>query len=304
MNNTKQLKAKLKTQTVSKTSYYSLSNTHITHPNLTKETVVIKIGGSTLTSEKAMVSLLTEVAELSKCGAKVILVHGGGPAISEAIAATGEKPHFIEGLRVTDDTVLSIAQKVLDELNEKLVKVLNDLGVKATSVNSKTKNVFKASKKFVTCSSGNRLDIGWVGEITDVNSQNMMQILNDSIPVVASLASDENGQLYNINADNVAMAVAVGISADKLVYITDVPGIMMDKDFVIPKVSVDEISILIESGIIRGGMIPKVRSCASGIKKGVGAILIAGAEAEGDLLSAILYPGSSGTMIVAESLAA
>lgn len=267
----------------------------------TNEIVVIKIGGSTLTSEQAMLSLLTEVAVLSETGARVVLVHGGGPAISKAIEESGEKPHFVEGLRVTDDTVLSIAQPVLDDLNAKLVATLNKLGVKATSINSKSANALTAKKKTITCSSGARLDIGWVGEISSVNQEVFNSLLQNSLPVVASLAQDDDGQLYNVNADNVAMAVAVALSADKLVYITDVPGILMEKNHVIPKVSLDEISVLIESGIIRGGMIPKVRSCASGIKKGVGSILIASAEAEGDLLSAILKPGSSGTMIVAES---
>jgi acetylglutamate kinase len=288
--------------TVQKTS--DVLNTIAQSVPKSNDIVVIKIGGSTLTSEQAMLSLLTEVAILSETGAKVVLVHGGGPAISEAIAATGEKPHFVEGLRVTNDSVLSIAQKVLDELNEKLVAGLNKLGVKATSINSKTQEMFTAKKKTITCSSGAKLDIGWVGEIGSVNKENLLSVLNDSLPVVASLAHDESGQLYNVNADNIAMAVAVGLSADKLVYITDVPGILMEKEHVIPTISLDEISVLIESGIISGGMIPKVRNCASGIKKGIGSVLIASAENEGDLLSAILKPGSSGTMIVAETLIA
>lgn len=276
------------------------SKVDIQQSPVTQEIVVIKIGGSTLTSEQAMVSLVNEVAVISETGAKVVLVHGGGPAISKAIAETGDKPHFIEGLRVTDDSVLAIAQKVLDELNETLVEKLSKLGIKATAINSKTKGMFTAKKKIIACSSGAKLDIGWVGEISGVDSEKLLEILDDSLPVVASLAHDESGQLYNVNADNVAMAAAVGLHASKLVYITDVPGILMDKDHVIPTISLDEISVLIESGIISGGMIPKVRNCASGIKKGIGSILIASAENEGDLLSAILKPGSAGTMIVAE----
>ncbi len=263
------------------------------------ELIVIKIGGSTLKSEKAMISLLTEVAILAEGGAKLVLVHGGGPAISKALNAAGDQPHFVEGLRVTDDKVLGIAQTVLDDLNATLVSNLNKLGVKATSVNSKSKDILTASKKVIHCSSGASLDIGWVGEITGVDEANLKAILNDSLPVVASLATDETGQLFNINADNVAMAIAVALGADKLVYITDVPGIMMDKN-VIPKVMLDEVTVLIESGIISGGMIPKVRSCVAGIKKGIGSILIGSADAEGDLLAAILKPGSSGTLIVNE----
>lgn len=263
------------------------------------ELIVIKIGGSTLKSEKAMISLLTEVAILSEGGAKLVLVHGGGPAISKALNAAGDQPHFVEGLRVTDDKVLGIAQTVLDDLNATLVKNLNKLGVKATSVNSKSKDILTASKKVIHCSSGASLDIGWVGEISGVDQANLNSILDDSLPVVASLATDETGQLFNINADNVAMAIAVALGADKLVYITDVPGIMMDKN-VIPKVMLDEVTVLIESGIISGGMIPKVRSCVAGIKKGIGSILIGSADAEGDLLAAILKPGSSGTLIVNE----
>lgn len=261
------------------------------------ELIVIKIGGSTLKSEKAMISLLTEVAILSESGAKLVLVHGGGPAISQALNAAGDQPHFVEGLRVTDDKVLGIAQIVLDDLNAKLVDNLNKLGVKSTAINSKSEDILTATKKVIHCSSGATLDIGWVGEITGVNADNLNAILDDSLPVVASLATDESGQLFNINADNVAMAIAVALGVDKLVYITDVPGIMMDKN-VIPKVMLDEVSVLIDSGIISGGMIPKVRSCVAGIKKGIGSILIGSADAEGDLLAAILKPGSSGTLIV------
>jgi len=246
-----------------------------------------------------MISLLTEVAILSETGAKLVLVHGGGPAISEALNAAGDQPHFVEGLRVTDHKVLGIAQTVLDDLNAKLVHHLNNLGINATSVNSTTEDVLTATKKFVHCSSGASLDIGWVGEITSVNGVNLKSILDDSLPVVASLANDASGQLFNINADNVAMAIAVALGADKLVYITDVPGIMMDKN-VIPKVIVDEVGVLIDSGIISGGMIPKVRSCVAGLKKGIGSILIGSADAEGDLLAAIMKPGSSGTLIVNE----
>lgn len=267
---------------------------------LTNELIVIKIGGSMLKSEEAMVSLLTEVAILAETGAKLVLVHGGGPAISEALSAAGDQPHFVEGLRVTDDKVLGIAQTVLDGLNGQLVEHLNNLGINATSVNSKTEDVLTATKKFIHCSSGANLDIGYVGEITSVNAIALKELVEHSLPVVASLAVDASGQLYNINADNVAMAIAVALGADKLVYITDVPGIMMDKN-VIPKVIVDEVSVLIESGIISGGMIPKVRSCVSGIKKGIGSILIGSADNNGDLLAAIMKPGSSGTLIVDET---
>lgn len=268
--------------------------------SLCRKTIVVKVGGSTLKTEEAMINLLAEVAILSESGAKIVLVHGGGPAISEAINASGEKPRFVEGLRVTDDKVLSIARSVLDDLNGTIVKHLNKIGVAAVSINSTTGGTLTAAKKIINCSSGARLDIGWVGEISDVNGELLKSLLSEgSLPVVASLAHDIDGQLYNVNADNVAMAVAVALSADKLVYITDVPGILMDKDFVLPKVSIDEIGLLIESGIIRGGMIPKVRNCISGIKKGIGAIVIGSADKDGDLVSAIMKPGSAGTVIAA-----
>jgi acetylglutamate kinase len=283
----------IKTKTGSKLSKMKFAG------KLSNEVIVIKIGGSTLKSEEAMISLLTEVAILSDTGAKVVLVHGGGPAISEALNAAGDQPHFVEGLRVTDDKVLSIAQTVLDGLNAKLVMHLNNLGINATSINSMTKDVLTATKKVIHCSSGASLDIGWVGEITSVNGEHLKSILEDSLPVVASLANDQSGHLFNINADNVAMAIAVALGADKLVYITDVPGILMDKN-VIPKLIVDEVGVLIDSGIISGGMIPKVRSCVSGIKKGIGSILIGNAANNGDLLAAIMKPGSSGTLIVNE----
>lgn len=299
MSNINQTTVKIQSQQLTSANAVSkLANTGGAG-SLTNELIVIKIGGSTLKSEKAMIGLLTEVAILSESGAKLVLVHGGGPAISEALNAAGDQPHFVEGLRVTDDKVLGIAQTVLDDLNAKLVCNLKKLGINATSINSETQDVLTASKKFIHCSSGANLDIGWVGEITGVDGENLNSILKDSLPVVASLAKDQSGQLFNVNADNVAMAIAVALGADKLVYITDVPGIMMDKN-VIPKVMLDEVSVLIDSGIISGGMIPKVRSCVAGIKKGIGSILIGSAEAEGDLLAAIMKPGSSGTLIMNE----
>jgi acetylglutamate kinase len=268
------------------------------------ELIVIKLGGSTLKNETNIRSLLTEVVVLHETGARVVLVHGGGPHISEALAASGEQAHFVEGLRVTDDRVLAVARDVLDDLNETLVMQLQVLGVPAVSFNSKSSSLLLAQKKLIACGSGARLDIGFVGEIKSVDVGALANMLDHSLPVFASMTCDECGQLYNVNADNVAMALAVALGADTLVYLTEVPGILIDKDVVLPRISIDEVGLLIESGIIRDGMIPKVRNCATGIKKGVGSIIIGKADQEGALLSAILNPGSTGTVIVDDALAA
>ncbi len=267
------------------------------------QTIVVKIGGSSITTDEALNGFLKDVALLHQSGINVVLVHGGGPAISEALEKSGVEAHFIDGLRVTDSRTLEVVQNVLDEINIKIVSKLLDFGVTAQGYNSQSELHLSASKKLVQCSSGARLDIGFVGEISGVDIT-LLANLTKVVPVFASLAHDSEGQLLNVNADNVAMALAVACKAAKLIYITDVPGILMDSNYVIPTVSVDEIGLLIDSGIIRGGMIPKVRNCASGIRKGIGTVVIGSADSDGHFLDSILKPGRSGTMITKKQLVA
>ncbi|MBX9669955.1 MAG: acetylglutamate kinase [Candidatus Obscuribacterales bacterium] len=267
------------------------------------ETIVVKIGGSSITTDEALNGFVKDVALLHHSGINVVLVHGGGPSISKALENSGGEAHFIDGLRVTDGHTLAVVQNVLDEINIKIVSKLLDFGVPAKGYNSQSELHLSACKKLVQCSSGARLDIGYVGEISGVDTS-LLANPKTVVPVFASLAHDAEGQLLNVNADNVAMALAVACKAERLIYITDVPGILMDSNYVIPTVSVDEIGLLIDSGIIRGGMIPKVRNCASGIRKGIGTVVIGSADTDGHFLDSILKPGTSGTMITKKQLVA
>lgn len=265
------------------------------------QTIVIKIGGSALQCQDAAKQLMTDVADIIAQGAKVVLVHGGGPAITKMIEASGNECKFIQGLRVTDENVLAVATEVLDSLNATLTNELASQGVHALGMNCQSNNgILTARKKLISAASGAKIDIGLVGEVSSVDADALKDVMEVGVPIFVSLVKDATGQLYNVNADNVAMAIAVALGADKLVYLTDVPGIKLGKDVVMPELPVDEISLMIDSGIISGGMIPKVRNCAAGIRQGVKSIIITGSDAPGELVSAVVNPGSNGTVIVSK----
>lgn len=269
------------------------------------EIIVIKIGGSTLSTDEALHTVLNDIKDIVASGKKVILVHGGGPAISEEIKKQGNPCHFVDGLRVTDESCLSIAKAVLNDLNHQIVEHLKGQSIDACSVDTDASPIMVARKKLVTCKSGTQLDIGFVGEISTVDGAAVLDLLDHGkVPVFVSMAADVNGQLYNVNADNVAMSIAVAVSATQLIYVTDVPGIMMDQGVVLHEVDLDQIGVLIDSGIIKGGMIPKVRSCAAGIKKGIGSVTIGQVDAPGALLDAVMHPGISGTVIAGTKMIA
>ncbi len=265
------------------------------------QTIVVKIGGSALQCPDAAKELMADVAGIIAQGAKVVLVHGGGPAITKMIEASGQECKFIQGLRVTDENVLAVATEVLDSLNATLTNELASNGVPALGMNcSSNSGILAARKKLIAAASGAKIDIGLVGEISSVDTVALKDVMEVGVPIFVSLVKDATGQLYNVNADNVAMAIAVALGADKLVYLTDVPGIKLGKDVVMPELPIDEISLMIDSGIISGGMIPKVRNCAAGIRQGVKSIIITGADAPGELVSAVVTPGSKGTVIVSK----
>lgn len=265
---------------------------------LSGQTIVVKIGGSALQCQNAAKELMADVAQIVAKGAEVVLVHGGGPAITKMIEASGKECKFIQGLRVTDEHVLSVATDVLNTLNANLKDELAAQGVCALGMNCDSNQaVLTARKKLIAAASGAKIDIGLVGEISGVDQMALKELMTEGVPIFVSLVKDTSGQLYNVNADNVAMAIAVALSANTLVYLTDVPGIKLGKDIVMSELPIDEISLMIDSGVICGGMIPKVRNCAAGIRQGVKSIIITNADAPGELLSAIMEPGSKGTVI-------
>ena len=267
--------------------------------NFSGQTIVVKLGGSAICDETNMVLLLNEVATMVKAGAKVAIVHGGGPDISMKLKESGKICRFVDGLRVTDEDVLSIAEEVLSSLNEKIVSCLEGAGVKAKGMSSIEHHPVLARKKWIMGTSGGKLDIGLVGEVASCDGEILSAIAADTVPVLYSLAPDASGQLYNINADHVATAVATALSADKLVYVSDVSGILLDVEngIVLPELPVSDIGIMIDSGVVRGGMIPKVRGCAAAIASGVKSVIICQVLSAGSLLVAVAKPGSSGTVI-------
>lgn len=268
---------------------------------LVGQTIVIKIGGSALQCQNAAKQLMADVAEIILQGAKVVLIHGGGPAITKMVEASGKECKWIQGLRVTDEDVLAVATEVLDSHNATLTNELASHGVPALGMNcASNQNILTARKKLIAAASGAKIDIGLVGEISSVNGEALERLMETGVPIFVSLVKDKDGQLYNVNADNVAMAIAVALGADKLVYLTDVPGIRLGKDVVMHELPIDEISLMIDSGIISGGMIPKVRNCAAGIRQGVKSIIITSADVPDELVSAVVEPGSKGTVIVSK----
>ncbi len=290
------LKSKIIKQSIEANVASSLAT--VAANELAGQTIVIKIGGSALQCPTAAKMLSQDVAAIVAQGAKVVLVHGGGPAITEQINASGKQCQFVQGLRVTDEEVLAVAGKVLDSINSILTTELKGFGVDALGIDcSSNSELLTARKKWILEPSGAKLDIGWVGEVDEVNADAFLSILAEGgVPVCVSLVKDAQGKLYNVNADNVAMAIAVKLKADKLVYLTDVPGILMD-GVVLSDVTIDELSMLIDCGIIKGGMIPKVRSCALGIRKGIQSVIITSADAQGELFSSVIAPGQRGTVL-------
>ncbi len=265
---------------------------------LADQTIVIRIGGSTLRSPSAAKMLSADVADMVAQGARVILAHGGGSAISERITASGRQCRFLQELIVTDDYVLTVAGEVLNSISASLIAELKLRGIDARGINSGINgSLLTARKKFVVEPSGVKLDIGWVGEITAVDVNAFRSILAaGGVPVCVSLVKDADGLPYNVSTDNVAISVAVDLKADKLVYLTDVPGIVLD-GVVLPDVPIDEVSLLIESGIIKGGMIPKIRRCALALRRGIKSVIITSADSPGELLSAVLSPGKRSTVL-------
>lgn len=262
-----------------------------------RKVVVIKIGGSTMTDNTVLPSVLTDVAFLEQVGVYPILVHGGGPRITEEMERRGLKANFINGRRVTDEAVLEIAHKVLiDEISANVVNILEGAGAKSVPLNGRGSSFIQAEKRLV-----DGLDLGFVGEVTRVDAELAKRMLQGGvIPVVAPIARDSKGQLYNINADSAAWNIAIAAGAEKLIFLSNVPGILHDKND--PKTLITSVSIagcrdLIKDGIISSGMIPKIEACVSALEGGVSSTHIISGLEKHSLLLEIFTPEGIGTQI-------
>lgn len=260
-------------------------------------TVVIKYGGAALINEEIKSTVIKDIALMKYVGFKPVLVHGGGKDINKALEKIGKKPEFKDGLRVTDEETMDVVQQVLaGKLNKDLATELCMHGINAVGICGKDANFMQVKKAMP-----NGLDLGLVGEVTDVNTGLIRTLLdNDFVPVISSIGVDENGTAYNVNADYAAVAVAGALNAEKLVFITDVAGIMEDvndPESVISVAHVDEVKGMIDSGIISGGMIPKVQCCIAGVEAGVGNVHILDGRIPHCLILEIFTKRGCGTLI-------
>ncbi len=262
------------------------------------KTVVIKYGGNAMINDELKSSVIEDIILLKFIGLNPIVVHGGGPDISKALNDNNIKSEFINGLRVTDADTMRIAQEVLvGKTNKEIVSLLNYKGGKAIGFCGIDGGFIKCEKKFTEVD-GKKVDLGFVGEIINVDKHILEYISKDAyIPVVAPIGVDEEGQSYNINADNVAAAVAKAVSAEKLILLTDVEGIMDADNKIIYETGKEEILAMIDDGTISGGMIPKVTGCLDAIDSGVKGVHIIDGRVPHCLLLEIFTKSGIGTMI-------
>ncbi|TWU41052.1 acetylglutamate kinase [Novipirellula artificiosorum] len=261
-------------------------------------TTVIKLGGSVLEDELALMHILLDVIFMESVGMRPVLVHGGGKAINRALAESGIEPNFKRGRRVTDDATLKVVEKVLaGDLNVHLTQEIERFGGRAMNLSFLTTNVLFGQK----LESPEDEDLGFVGEVTRVD-RNVIEGLTytDQVPVMPSMCEGPDGQHYNVNADTAAMAVAQALGAEKLVFLSDVNGVRRDKDdpdTIIHSLSSDEARELIRSGVIESGMIPKVEACLETLGRGVKKVHIIDGRLRHSLLLEIYTTSGVGTEI-------
>jgi len=260
----------------------------------TGKTVVVKYGGNAMINEDLKLQVMEDIVLLWLIGIKVVLVHGGGPEISEMMAKLGKKPEFVDGLRVTDKETVDIVQMVLaGKVNKTLVNLIEKKGGKAVGISGMDGQLIKAEIK------DERL--GYVGNITKINIGAVTDLLNMGyIPVVSTLGCDNDGNAYNINGDTAAAHIAGALEAERLIMMTDIAGILRDKDdptTLIPEITVSEAKQLYAEGVISGGMIPKVECCVEAIKKGVKNVIIMDGRVPHSILMELLTDEGAGTMV-------
>ena len=254
-----------------------------------RKIVVVKYGGSAMVDPELKKSVIQDVVLLKLTGFKPIIVHGGGKEISRWVSKVGMEPKFINGLRVTDEPTMEIAEMVLNKVNKELGTLIQSLGVRAIGVSGKDGGLLTVKKKL----SGVE-DIGIVGEITNVNGQTLLDLLaDDFLPIICPIGLDEDFYTYNINADDVACAVAEALHAEKLTFLTDIEG-------VISQLTVNQAHDLISDGFVGGGMIPKLTNCINAVKNGVNRVHILDGRIPHSLLLEIFTKKGVGTAIVKE----
>lgn len=257
--------------------------------------VVVKYGGNAMTNETLKQAVMKDIVLLSLVGIKVVLVHGGGPEINAMLKKVGKESKFVNGLRYTDEETVDIVQQVLaGKVNKDLVQLLNAQGGKAVGLCGLDGNLIRAEQLDP--------DLGYVGEITEVNPEIINNALNNGyIPVISTVAAGANGEVYNINADTAAARIAAEMKASNLILLTDIKGLLEDKDddsTIIRVVGVSYVPYLKKQGIISGGMIPKIDCCVEAVRRGVKKTNIIDGRIPHSILIELLTDVGAGTMIV------
>ena len=262
-----------------------------------RKIIVVKYGGSAMVDENLKKRVIEDVTLLKLVGFKPIIVHGGGKEISKWVGRVGMEPQFINGLRVTDADSMENAEMVLGRVNRRLVQVVEELGVRAIGISGKDGGLLKVDKKY----SGGQ-DIGYVGEIKQVNAQILFDLLEkDFLPIVCPVGLDDDFNTYNINADDAACAIARAVQAEKLAFLTDIEGVYKDPDdpdTLISELRVDEAQELMKEGYIGGGMLPKLQNCIDAIENGVSRVHILDGRIPHCLLLEIFTNKGIGTAIL------
>ncbi|MBQ6839637.1 MAG: acetylglutamate kinase [Oscillospiraceae bacterium] len=256
--------------------------------------VVIKYGGNAMVNEQLKEQVMEDIALLWLIGVKVVLVHGGGPEISDTMKKLGKEAVFVDGLRVTDKETVDIVQMVLaGKVNKTLVNLIQMKGGHAVGLSGIDGGIIEATTKNEA--------LGFVGQITKIRTQPITDLLEKNyIPIISTVASDRQGNVYNINGDTAAAFIAGALGAERLIMMTDIAGILMDKDdpsTLIPHVTVEEAKKLYDSGVISGGMIPKVDCCIEALEHGVQNVVIMDGRIPHSILMELLTDEGAGTMV-------
>ncbi|MCU6699594.1 acetylglutamate kinase [Dorea ammoniilytica] len=262
-----------------------------------RKVIVVKYGGSAMVDENLKKRVIEDVTLLKLVGFKPIIVHGGGKEISRWVSKVGMEPKFINGLRVTDEPTMELAEMVLGKVNKELVQMVESLGVRAIGLSGKDGGLLNVTKKY-----SNGEDIGYVGEIQKVNADILWDLLDkDFLPIVCPIGLDDSFHTYNINADDAACAIARAMNAEKLAFLTDIEGVYKDPNdpaTLISELQISEAKEFIEKGYIGGGMLPKLNNCIDAIENGVSRVHILDGRIPHCLLLEIFTNKGIGTAIL------
>ena len=262
-----------------------------------RNVIVVKYGGSAMVDENLKKRVIEDVTLLKLVGFKPIIVHGGGKEISRWVSKVGMEPKFINGLRVTDEPTMELAEMVLGKVNKELVQMVESLGVRAIGLSGKDGGLLNVTKKY-----SNGEDIGYVGEIQKVNADILWDLLDkDFLPIVCPIGLDDSFHTYNINADDAACAIARAMNAEKLAFLTDIEGVYKDPNdpsTLISELQISEAKEFIEKGYIGGGMLPKLNNCIDAIENGVSRVHILDGRIPHCLLLEIFTNKGIGTAIL------